>query len=229
MQLADFSGANNRITKTGFAYDASGNLIEERGNSYVYDAEGRIVTATVGGVATSQYSYDGFGRRVRKVVGGAATRFEYGAGGELIAERNEATGFVTKGYCYKGGKLIATTTTGTTYEYATADHLGSPRAWTNGSGNVVAGGRNDYMPFGEELSADVGIRSAALGYGPDSTRQKFTEGARYGDGAGLLRRKILLIKRKEDLQAQMSLSLIKTRKIRKAGILLLCHQQPPQI
>jgi RHS repeat-associated protein len=29
-------------------------------------------------------------------------------------------------------------------------------------------------PFGEELSAGVGIRSASLGYGADSTRQKFT-------------------------------------------------------
>jgi RHS repeat-associated protein len=164
LQLADFSGANNQITKPDFAYDASGNLINDRGNSYAYDAEGRIVTATVGGVVTSQNFYDGIGRRVRKVAGGAATRFEYGAGGELIAERNEATGFVTKGYCYKGGKLLATTTNGTTYVYATADHLGSPRAWTDGSGNVVAGGRHDYMPFGEELFAGYGTRTAGQGY-----------------------------------------------------------------
>jgi RHS repeat-associated protein len=34
--------------------------------------------------------------------------------------------------------------------------------------------RHDFAPFGEELSAGIGIRSAALGYGPDSTRQKFT-------------------------------------------------------
>jgi hypothetical protein len=41
--------------------------------------------------------------------------------------------------------------------------------------NVVEGvRRHDYAPFGEELSAGIGIRSAALGYGPDSTRQKFT-------------------------------------------------------
>ena len=42
------------------------------------------------------------------------------------------------------------------------------------SGNLIAGGRHDYVPFGEELFAGVGIRSAALGYGADSTRQKFT-------------------------------------------------------
>ena len=158
-----------------FVYDAAGNLIAEPGKSYTYDAENRIVTATVGGVATSQYFYDGNSRRVKKIVGGVATRFEYGAGGELIAERNEANGTVTKDYFYKGGELLATTKTGTTYEYATADHLGTPRAWTDGSGNLIAGGRHDYLPFGEELSAGIGIRSAALGYGADSTRQKFTQ------------------------------------------------------
>lgn len=164
LQLSDFSGANNQITKTGFAYDAAGNLINDGINSFGYDAENRLVTATVAGGATSQYFYDGNGNRVRKMRGSVVTRFEYGAGNKLIAERDEGTGFVTKGYCYKGGKLIATTTNGTAYEYATADHLGSPRAWTDGSGNVVAGGRHDYMPFGEELFAGYGTRTANQGY-----------------------------------------------------------------
>jgi RHS repeat-associated protein len=177
LQSSDFSEANNRITLSGYRYDSVGNLITERGNTYEYDAESRIVKATMGGVVTSEYGYDGIGRRVRKVVGGAATRFEYGAGGELIAERNEATGFVTKGYCYKGGELIATTTNGTTYEYATADHLGSPRAWTGGAGNVVAGGLHDYMPFGEELLAGYGTRTTDQGYAAnpqqDGQRKQF--------------------------------------------------------
>ncbi len=126
----------------------------------------------VGG-GTSQYFYDGNGSRVRKVVGGVATRYEYGAGGGLLAERDEATKAVTKEYFYKGGELLATTKNGGDYEYATADHLGSPRAWTDNSGNLVVGGRHDYLPFGEELGAGVGIRSASIGYGDDSTRQKF--------------------------------------------------------
>jgi RHS repeat-associated protein len=33
--------------------------------------------------------------------------------------------------------------------------------------------RHDFAPFGEELSAGIGIRSAALGYGDDAIRQKF--------------------------------------------------------
>jgi len=44
--------------------------------------------------------------------------------------------------------------------------------------------RHDYAPFGEELSAGVGIRSASLGYGDDSTRQKF-DGYERDDETGL--------------------------------------------
>jgi RHS repeat-associated protein len=175
LQLADFSMANNRITHTDFFYDAAGNLISEPGKNYTYDAENRIVTATVAGGAPSQYIYDGNGHRVKKIVGGVATRFEYGAGGELTTERNDSNSNVIKDYLYKGGELLATSKVGNSgeYEYATADHLGSPRAWTGSDGNLIMGGRHDYGPFGEELFAGVGIRSAALGYGADSTRQKF--------------------------------------------------------
>jgi len=176
LQLADFSAANNRITRAGFAYDAAGNLIAEPGKNYAYDAENRIVTAAVAGGGTSQYVYDGNGRRVKKIVGGVATRFEYGAGGELIAERNDANGALIKEYFYKGG-ILATSETGTTYEYATADHLGSPRAWTNQDGALVVGGRHDYRPFGEELFAGYGLRATDQGYAAntqaDGQRKQF--------------------------------------------------------
>jgi RHS repeat-associated protein len=176
LQLADFSGANNRITRADFVYDVAGNLIAEPGKIYTYDAQNRIVTAIVAGGVTSQYVYDGNGRRVKKIVGGVATRFEYGAGGELITERRDSDSNVIKDYFYKGGALLATSKIGNSgeYEYATSDHLGSPRAWTGPDGNLIAGGRHDYCPFGEELFAGVGIRSAPLSYGADSTRQKFT-------------------------------------------------------
>jgi RHS repeat-associated protein len=74
--------------------------------------------------------------------------------------------------------LLASTKTGTTYEYATADQLGTPRAWTDHSGNLVAGGRHDYLPFGGELFADVGNRTTGQGYGTntqqDGQRKQFT-------------------------------------------------------
>lgn len=54
--------------------------------------------------------------------------------------------------------------------YLAADTLGSPRVNTDVAGDVVA--RQDYMPFGEEISSSD--RSVALGYSLDSIRQKFT-------------------------------------------------------
>jgi RHS repeat-associated protein len=178
LQLADFSGANNRITHTDYVYDAAGNLTAEPRKIYTYDAENRMVTATVVGGVTSQYVYDGIGHRVKKIAGGVATRYEYGAGGELIAERNDSNSVVLKDYFYKGGELLATTKAGGGYLYATADHLGSPRSWTDDSGNMVAGGRHDYLPFGEELFAGYGTRTTDQGYASnaqqDGQRKQFT-------------------------------------------------------
>ena len=55
----------------------------------------------------------------------------------------------------------------------TADHLGSPRLITNGSGAVVS--RHDYQPFGEELFEGMGGRTSAQGYGAeDGLRKQFT-------------------------------------------------------
>jgi len=42
------------------------------------------------------------------------------------------------------------------------------------TGSLAGITRHDFLPFGEELSAGVGIRSASLGYGDDFVRQKFT-------------------------------------------------------
>jgi len=110
---------------------------------------------------------------VKKTVGGVVTRFEYGAGGDLIAERNDA-GAVTNWYYYRNGELLAISGNGTTHKFGTSDYLGSPRAWTDDTGNLTVGGRHDYLAFGEELGIGVGIRSASLGYGDDLTRQRYT-------------------------------------------------------
>jgi len=59
-------------------------------------------------------------------------------------------------------------------KWLVTDHLGSTRMVIDETGSLAGIKRRDYAPFGEELSAGVGIRSAALGYGADSVRQKFT-------------------------------------------------------
>lgn len=55
----------------------------------------------------------------------------------------------------------------------TTDALGSPRIITDGGGNVIS--RQDFMPFGEEIAANVGGRLTTQGYaGNDGVRQQFT-------------------------------------------------------
>jgi RHS repeat-associated protein len=69
-------------------------------------------------------------------------------------------------------------------KWLVTDHLGSTRMVIDETGSLEGIKRHDYAPFGEELSAGVGIRSAALGYGADSTRQKF-DGKERDDETGL--------------------------------------------
>ena len=167
-----FSTSTNRITTSGYSYDAVGNLLNDTLHNYTFDAENKI--KNVDGVAA--YGYDAGGQRVRKLVG-ENTRFVYGIGGELVAEFDGATGNVKKEYIYGGATLAtieptAVNANGT--QYTTSDHLGSPRVITNSSGSVV--GRHDYMPFGVELGAGVGGRTTAMGFSNtgDNNRKKFT-------------------------------------------------------
>jgi len=49
---------DNRVTNTGFSYDASGNVLSDGSFSYTWDAESQLKTA-----AGVTYTYDGDGRR----------------------------------------------------------------------------------------------------------------------------------------------------------------------
>ena len=56
-----------------------------------------------------------------------------------------------------------------------SDQLGTPRMIFDHLGNLANMQRHDYLPFGEDLFAPTGGRSAAMGYaGGDGVRQQFT-------------------------------------------------------
>lgn len=175
-----FDPATNRIKVTApgqgdYRYDSAGNLLCEPGRQcvqgqssftpyYAYDAENKM--KFVGGGYESggtSYTYDGDGRRVRKATyNGEVTVFVYDAAGRAVAEYSNIVE-------NKGTR------------YLTQDHLGSTRVVTDAQGNAhsnngAGGGRHDYLPFGEELSAATGGRGNTQGYGAtDNLRQKFTE------------------------------------------------------
>lgn len=156
------STADNRITGDNYAYDGAGNMTRDKNSTTLaYDAENHQT-----GYGQAGYAYDGDGKRIKKTWDGVTTIFVYDALGKLVAEYTNAA---VQG---EGGT-----------SYLTQDHLGSTRVVTNSAGGVKA--RLDYLPFGEELTANVGGRDATQGYsGADNVRQKFT-GHERDDETGL--------------------------------------------
>src|ERR1700722_3040089 len=59
------STATNRITTSGYSYDADGNLTNDGSNTLTYDGENRLLTST-GSLGSGTYSYDGNNLRVKK-------------------------------------------------------------------------------------------------------------------------------------------------------------------
>jgi RHS repeat-associated protein len=180
---ADGSQASDRMQ-----YDASGNLIKDTqtqtsatGNR-TYDAENRMLSADSANGLANSYVYDADGHRTRRSInnGGEVWWQVYGIGGELVAEYQLVSGapMLRKEYGYRHGQLLVvwdgSETGDRQLQWLVQDHLGSTRMVVDRSGSLGGIRRHDFLPFGEELSAGVGIRSAALGYGADSTRQKFT-------------------------------------------------------
>ena len=152
------SSTTNRITSSGWTYDSSGNTTADAGGqTYTYDAENKMVSASNSSGTLGQYSYDGDGKRVKKIVPDTdeTTVFVYDAAGKLIEEYS----------------TIVANSTDAKVSYLTADHLGSPRINTDANGAVIA--RHDYHPFGEEIDG-VGGRTTGLNYGDDSVRKQFT-------------------------------------------------------
>ena len=147
--------SNNRLTSPGYSYDASGNTTADaNGQTYVYDAENKMISASSSSGTLGEYFYDGDGKRVKKHVPatGELTIFVYDAGGKLIGEYSTEISETPK------------------VSYTTSDHLGSPRIITDENGMIVS--RRDFMPYGEEIFSAG--RTTALGYTADTIRQKFT-------------------------------------------------------
>jgi RHS repeat-associated protein len=173
--------ANNRITDTGFAHDASGNTVTDGTHGYTYDAESRLVSLD-GGAAT--YLYDAGGQRVRKISGGVTTDYVRDESGNVVAEIQGSTW--TKSYVYVGTHLLAQYNgaqgaSGATTVFALSDHLGSTRVMTT----VAAGVSDsmDYLPFGELLSGGSSTTHEFTGKERDTESGLDDFGARYFSSA----------------------------------------------
>jgi len=73
-------------------------------------------------------------------------------------------------------RITGTPKPGYGVQWLIADQLGTPRMVFDESGVLANVKRHDYLPFGEELFAPQGLRSATLGYsGSDGLRHQFTQ------------------------------------------------------
>src|SRR6267143_2716020 len=137
-----FDYTSNRVTSTGFSYDASGNITANGpGTSFTFNQENFITAAS----ASNSYSVDTRGRRVKKTVSGVTTSYFY-SGSVVISEK---LGSAWTDYIFFGNQRIAqqTGSTLTVAKFLHQDHLGSTRVCSDGSGNSA--GTCDYEPFGE--------------------------------------------------------------------------------
>ena len=145
----------------GFTFDKNGNIITDVSTdnftrTFVFNGDNKQTEVKKDGVTVGRYFYDGEGKRVKKVSDLETTIFVYSSG-KLVAEYSTATPPASP-----------------SVNYTTTDHLGTPRIITDQFGQVQS--RRDFLPFGEELTINVGSRSTALKYGTstDDVRQKFT-------------------------------------------------------
>lgn len=133
----------NKVVTIGtnsYAYDSNGNLtqkIDSTGTwTYTWDYENRLKQVTRPDSTTITYKYDALGRRVQRTPSsGVSTNYVYD-GQDVVKDINSDGSTVE----YLNGpgidnKLRQTSSTGTLYFLQ--DHLGSIRALTDASGNVV--------------------------------------------------------------------------------------------
>lgn len=138
--------ANNRITTSGYAYDAAGNMTTVAGisGSLVYNAENQMTSG-----AGVTHSYDGDGRRVKKSNG---TLYWYGpeasGGGEVLQETNLTGGLLDEYVFFNGSRTARRNSSGLVGYYFT-DHLGSSRVMVVPELSTTCY-EADFYPFGGE-------------------------------------------------------------------------------
>jgi RHS repeat-associated protein len=175
----NYYNTSNQMSEGFHQYDGAGNLTADatNGNSYLYDAEGRVCAvqeSTVGVTTRTQYLYDAEGRRVAK---GSISTFNcdttsngfnpttvyvHGPGGEQLSEMTNTSGTQTPSWqvahtnVYAAGQQVATydadlsgATEGKLY-FHLSDWLGTRRQQTDYAGNPVLNFAS--LPYGDGQS-----------------------------------------------------------------------------
>jgi RHS repeat-associated protein len=136
---ASFNSANQVVFSEGVAhvYDANGRLISRGADIFSYHGDGRLKTATVGGVTVS-YKRDAVGRRIARTVLDGKTRYLYGNPYNTIQlTESVANDNMVSSYYYDDQMRLYAIKRGVDWFYVGTDGLGSPRMVTDVAGNTV--------------------------------------------------------------------------------------------
>ncbi len=150
-----YSASSNRITTSGYSYDAAGDVTGDGTYTYSWDAEGRLTkVVNGGGTAVSTNTYNALGQRVRDkgdgVVNPLTVDEAYGAGGQLLWRYTGSSTYSTqRAFVAFNGRILAEyyggSPGGTLFDHP--DELGSNTTSTSYSGSDCQ--EKLFYPFGQ--------------------------------------------------------------------------------
>jgi RHS repeat-associated protein len=132
-----------------YQFDDDGYLVKKGRDLYTYSSKGELLSANLDGLVVN-YTYDGMHRRVARTDPAGTTQYLYGDPEnpfQLTASR-DPEGVLTVYHYDMENRLIAFERGGTQY-YVASDQIGSPRAITDNSGELVK--FIEYQSFGNVI------------------------------------------------------------------------------
>jgi RHS repeat-associated protein len=150
-------------------YDLNGNMTANGlGQTYLWDAENRLVKITYADNSKTEFIYDGLSRRIRITERNASNtitsdkRYLWSGGNQPAEERETNGTTVSKRYFPQGEQRIGGTDAG--FYYYTKDHLGSIREIIDSTGAIRA--LYDYDPYGkrEKIAGDLDTEISFTGH-----------------------------------------------------------------
>jgi RHS repeat-associated protein len=148
-QLTQWNGAT-------LTYDANGNLLSDGAREYSWDARNRL--QAVGGVVPASFVYDAVGRRIEASVNGSTRAFLYD-GINAVQEQVGGVPSANALFALAVDELLARTDAAGT-RTVFGDALGSTIALVNGSGALAT--RYTYDPFGAASQSGEASANPAL-------------------------------------------------------------------
>jgi RHS repeat-associated protein len=154
-----FNTSTNRVTNSGYSYDAAGNMTDDSVHAYTYDAEGNVTAVDSGSTAT--YTYDALNHRVQTVTSAGTVSFLFNANGQRVSTWSGAQGSQIEGQYYWGSSPVAFYESSATH-FQHQDWVGTERIRTTYSGSLE--GTFTSLPFGDDQTTVSGSDLDAYHY-----------------------------------------------------------------